>query len=1047
MYRAGIWSAGALLLVFAGAAAAGDVIADLDEVTGIEQFRGTDAEKQLLKQNGFVVTPWYYHRIFGPYLDSELPPYITADSVHRTFHVIFEDALQASEENARGMMSAVAAELLAALDKAPESDARTLALRYFQVADGLLRDGQAPEDAVGAARELALIRGAAGISRSPLFGYELDYSQFKPRGFYTKTPTLRSYFRAQSWFGMAAFRQQSGIETRAAMIVADAFRQCLEARKKWNELDRLYTALLGECDDLTVEEYACALEGLDAALPEAERFAAFQAAVQALRDPQYNDMPIVLEQHTEFAALTKGMRFMGRRYLPDGGAIAAVTDPNVPGRYFPTALDVLAANGSERAKTHLANIESNAAYPEGLAKAADTLKEYKASHKDTHYVQMLEVMEALTAPPIEAAPAFVKTDAYADKNLTTAAAAWASGRHAWVLHAKQKDMKSICARRIPEPLDGYIEPNPEFFKRMLRLSETSNKLFSGLKPEKAQSLHDFGDFLIQLSPILDAQLSGSDYPPESKRFFNSYGERLIALQGNDLESPADRLFPWMALVADLLSKSDSGICFEVATGGAMPIYIAMKHEGNQYLFKGAVYSYYEFWQPINERLTDEAWRARWDVGDIPAPPLWTASYLGGGPNADEIVERLRNREIVPEAAFINDPRLDEILLTVLRDGKGDLSPTSSFAEVQSLLFFKWARELAVIKIPEAAKTIFFEQLREMHCPDFRYCKAYLSPFFDIGYLLASAYTESDMETLWQIAKEGGPNRASAMIVATLASNEKSAEDLWLRIGKEFDEQGVRKQLMLALRRASIDVTPGLLEMVWDKEGRVDKDILTALAQIWAGAGEPWESIQEPYETGASIEEIETWKNTLRPVITAYFAQAPEKPEGMGFDPMQSESSIVRLAILVGVDNLSERVRTMVTNGQLEAGELARPLVHNPSEEGAKILMALLPEAEGYDVYTIIGALGELKYKSAIPVLRSYLKNTSDTNYNGLRYCDHASQALDRILGLEPGIEYSLPFEGDRSKELAVLDAHRKELLELTEQYVTPGESTQDDAAR
>ena len=33
---------------------------------------------------------------------------------------------------------------------------------------------------------------------------------------------------------------------------------------------------------------------------------------------------------------------------------------------------------------------------------------------------------------------------------------------------------------------------------------------------------------------------------------------------------------------------------------------------------------------------------------------------------------------------------------------------------------------------------------------------------------------------------------------------------------------------------------------------------------------------------------------------------------------------------------------------------------------------------------------DIIYKSAIPVLRPYLNNTSDTNYNGLRLCDHAS---------------------------------------------------------
>jgi len=38
-------------------------------------------------------------------------------------------------------------------------------------------------------------------------------------------------------------------------------------------------------------------------------------------------------------------------------------------------------------------------------------------------------------------------------------------------------------------------------------------------------------------------------------------------------------------------------------------------------------SYYEFKQPISDRLTDEAWRAMLEQGNEPERPAWADSFL------------------------------------------------------------------------------------------------------------------------------------------------------------------------------------------------------------------------------------------------------------------------------------------------------------------------------------------------------------------------------------------------------------------------------------
>jgi hypothetical protein len=49
--------------------------------------------------------------------------------------------------------------------------------------------------------------------------------------------------------------------------------------------------------------------------------------------------------------------------------------------------------------------------------------------------------------------------------------------------------------------------------------------------------------------------------------------------------------------------------------------------GGFQLAVGGVYSYYEFLQPMSDRLTDEAWRAMLDAGTQPDRPGWEQPFM------------------------------------------------------------------------------------------------------------------------------------------------------------------------------------------------------------------------------------------------------------------------------------------------------------------------------------------------------------------------------------------------------------------------------------
>ncbi len=860
--------AGFFCIVFTGFAADGDLVSDLRTVRGIEEYDGPDSGKALLAKNGFVVVPRFYHRIFGPYLEPPLPPYVTADSVHRTFHTVFEEELQRCEEKARDHMGTLVGSMLVAMRAAPDTELRQLGLDYFHVAYCLLQ-GKGKGTGKTVEQELALIRSASGIANSPLFGYKMDYTQFAPGGFYTKTPTLKNYFRAMTWFGKAAFRLKSERETRAAMLIAAKFAKCADARDAWDRLNTLYSGLLFECDDLTIQEYAGLLEAASS------QFEAFQKAAWGLRDPEYSDM--VLWPGADLIRESKGMRFMGKRYLPDGGVFAAVTDPKVPGRFIPTVLDVLAANGAARARTHLESAGAQDTHLAALNSAGEALTAAKAQYANSPYMQTLEVMAALTAPPIDKAAAFAKTPAYADKSLMTAAAIWASTRHAWILHGKQN--ARFACMSLPIRIPGYIEPKPAFFDRMTQLNATTLRLLRNFDRTLGQPLERLTPFLETLSEILEGQLEGRTPSDETRFFFEHYWARLVSLQGHRTNAPVDKSFPWMALVADVFTEYAAEECVEAATGGAMPIYAVVEADGNWQLLLGGVYSFYEFGQPIAERLTDEAWHERLDAGRIPSLPGWTSSFMAGTADVEAVLRRLAKGETVPEATYIDDPRLDAFLREAIHQ-EGAMDRLSEPGNNDSLL------DLAVMKIPSDAKPVLMAHLRTMTVPDYERMRAWLDGTH-VGETVASidhtAYDEAedrvfrmtrllgpwldaqDLEVLGNLIETGGANRATAVLRVSYAMKKKAAERLWVRALAHCEGKSTRRVACTIIQyRASKDITPDLLAQLRISTGEKRDALIRLLKQLW----EPLPAmITRPrFDTNASQEELEAWWKELRKII-------------------------------------------------------------------------------------------------------------------------------------------------------------------------------------
>ena len=654
---------------------------DLSNVINVGDAYLGDQQLALIKTYGFFEMLGYSGEFFEIYESNRynlFPNFVTVDSMMHTYHIYFAHLMKNIE---RDYLSAQLAELSATMlaeataqlgtlaGTAWESAAR-LTCAFFGVGASLLDPAAAVPaevaDVVNA--ELALITEAAGVSTSPLTGNNTDYSQYIVRGYYEGDPALEPYFRAMMWYGGVNFQQANEDLDRAALLVTIALAQAQggQAASTWQSIYMVTSFFAGASDDSGYFEYRPLVEQAYGAMPAAsdlpageEAWATFHQLTAEQPAPAINSIPVMdtgesgAERTEEIGEQTKGFRFMGQRFTIDAAILqkliySAVGD-NSAGeqRMLPDVLDVPAALGSDAAyalleaqgATDFAGYAENmAALRTGIEQAPDTL--WTASLAS----QWLATLRPLLTPKDESWPLFMQGDAWSRRVLQTFAGSYAELKHDTVLYAKQA-MAEMGGGPIEERDDrGYVEPEPEVFGRLAALvGATSSGLASlGLLGDAdASNLSILQDLATRLETIARKELSGELPTDEEFELIRSFGAQIEHFwqEAYKDEAPDDlfttRDFP-AAIITDI-ATDPNGSVLQIGTGQVSQIYVIVPVEGVLRIASGATYSFYQFVQPIDQRLTDTTWRQMLGImarddgtyateEEKPAPVSWVDDF-------------------------------------------------------------------------------------------------------------------------------------------------------------------------------------------------------------------------------------------------------------------------------------------------------------------------------------------------------------------------------------------------------------------------------------
>ena len=314
-------------------------------------------------------------------------------------------------------------------------------------------------------------------------------------------------------------------------------------------------------------------------------------------------------------------------------------------RDVPKGIDVFAAMGVTAAeqilmdeKTDWKDLSTN------LAKMKNRMSEIDWS--ETIANQWMSSLKAMSdKDKDQKLPYFMQNPEWSKKDLNAMLASWAELKHDAILYAKQPAGAECGGGGPPDPIvKGYVEPNVKFWKKAIELLNNTEKLLKeqDMMTEKISQatvrIREEAEFLLRVS---EKELEGKVLTDEEYDQIEVIGSTFENISLDLVREPDQYLMGWsdvqgadkkVALVADVYTANadnnpNKSILFE-AVGDADEIYVVVEIGGYLYLTRGAVLSYREFKQPIDEpRLTDEEWQEKLKENPRKGVPEWMKSII------------------------------------------------------------------------------------------------------------------------------------------------------------------------------------------------------------------------------------------------------------------------------------------------------------------------------------------------------------------------------------------------------------------------------------
>lgn len=638
-------------------------------------FQFSDSEKEKLTQNKFIVL----NRkgtddiidAYKFYWENDLPIFITTDTMLHIWHLIFDRSLEKIEELVLFplLKNLVDNMTLKGLVEYNKGVLMNETLLYLVVASNLINSttiDDLPSEIYSASEmitnaifnEISLESAINQFNTLYTRRFIDDFSQYKPRGHYTKTKILETYFRLYKWFsripfffddyGGIRFLQinpskliESSLEVTWLLkeTTIEYFENLITGLEIWSVFKEFLDALVGPTNTISplmLHEICSDLIGFSWNISEFNEIFLSQVQETALNDTTISSpkIPFIIDARAGYSSSPKTFTLFGERFTFDSYALNNFVNSE---RGLPSSLDFAAACLDSNRSFELLEPEF-ANYPwlhDRILNIQEEIKyNFTIEEKSTTNWKWVESLKQIAVDKPECnesilLPEFMNSTSWLDEKLTTIMGSWTQLKHDFILYSRQS-ATPFCSTP-----SGYVEPYPSLYRSLRALVQNyKNSLlpietlgfdFANHGYNYIGALDAFSNATLMLEEISRKELTGTELNQEEKEFIintysenQAYGGPLIDGWLVQIFNKLDSVYrvvntnpnTFASLVADIHTDTNTGNILHLATGVLEQIIaIVPGWDDREIAVVGPVFSFYEFPLPDYQRLTDQEWRA------------------------------------------------------------------------------------------------------------------------------------------------------------------------------------------------------------------------------------------------------------------------------------------------------------------------------------------------------------------------------------------------------------------------------------------------------
>jgi len=438
-----------------------------------------------------------YHTAYDAIHSADLPVIVTTDMLLETVYRSYDNLLmQLETDRFSALLNDILSRSLAYSQRYYQDSAYVTDVRDY-LATALFLLNPARTDLAKSTQVASWLAAASSeaMNRITLFGRPVvvDFSQFKPRGHYTKSVVLTNYFRAMMWLSRADLSLEIGgpipldmparvLQKKAALVLWD----CVVSSgtyAQWISFNNVIDFMVGQSDGLSVRGMGGLVRDLEPAGVPALLANFDESRFDSVAARNQYGVQLILSQFKPYdlhpsdsLSLPLIFSFMPQRFVLDSYTFSQSVFPLVDYRELPSSLDIAFVLGDNSALADYPAADMALAALPGILGSQRRLYDdiSEPGWQSNLYTCWLDFLRKLNGAEKNPAlsPVF-RTSSWRAKMRNTQLTSWAQLRHNTILYAKQSYTGGITC---DHPL-AYVEPYPDFFEGVEKYATKAKNFF------------------------------------------------------------------------------------------------------------------------------------------------------------------------------------------------------------------------------------------------------------------------------------------------------------------------------------------------------------------------------------------------------------------------------------------------------------------------------------------------------------------------------------------------------------------------------------------